>query len=87
MQRTILANSARLILAMLCCMVVGCVLPQRQFQGPQTIQQQQLSATSFDPYADVDAAPEIVGARPREFQRPAAEPERTRAFQDTRWPF
>jgi hypothetical protein len=42
------------------------------------MQQQRLSATVHDPYADVDAGPEIVGGRPREFQKPLAEPVRSR---------
>jgi hypothetical protein len=67
--------------------VIGCTLPGRQYQTPRPTGQQQLEATQWDPYADVDAGPEIVGSRPREFQRPAAEPVRARGFQETRWPF
>ena len=67
--------------------VLGCTLPNRQYQPPRTTGQQQLEATQWDPYADVDAGPEIVGGRPREFQRPASEPVRARGFRDTRWPF
>ena len=55
--------------------------------NPGTIQQQQARASQFDPYADNRAAPEIVGGRPREFQKPLAEPVRPRGFRDTRWPF
>ena len=67
--------------------LTGCTLPSRRFQSPGPIGFQQLEATQFDPYGDMDAGPEIVGGRPREFQRPAAEPARARRFRDTRWPF
>ncbi len=67
--------------------LTGCTLPSRRFQSPGPIGLQQLDATQFDPYGDADAGPEIVGGRPREFQRPAAEPVRARGFRDTRWPF
>ena len=65
----------------------GCTLPNRQLQPPRPIGLQQLDATQFDPYGDADAGPEIVGGRPREFQRPSAAPARAQGFRDTRWPF
>ncbi len=75
---------------------------QQPFSAPQQFQQptspyglgagtsqswQQQQAARWDPYADVYAGPEIVGARPREFNRPFAEPFRGQGFRDTRWPF
>jgi hypothetical protein len=48
--------------------------------APGTTDQQRLSATIHDPYADNDAGPEIVGGRPREFQKPLAEPVRNRSL-------
>lgn len=68
-------------------LLIGCSLPSGRVSGPRTVQQQQLEATQFDPYADNEVGPEIVGARPRDFQRPAAEAVRARGFGDTRWPF
>ena len=68
-------------------LLLGCSLPNRFPSGPRPVRQQQLEATLFDPYADADAGPEVVGARPREFQRPASEAVRARGFGDTRWPF
>lgn len=65
----------------------GCTLPNRQVQPPRTMGQQQLEATQWDPYADIDGGPEIVGGRPREFQRPPSQPIRASGFRDTRWPF
>jgi len=52
--------------------------------------EQQRQAEKFDPYSDNNAGPEIVGGRPRDFQKPPADPTRTNGFngfRDTRWPF
>jgi hypothetical protein len=47
------------------------------WSSPGTIKQQQRRATLHDPYADNLAGPEIVGGRPREYDRPPAEPVRS----------
>ena len=65
----------------------GCTLPGGRFQPPRTIGQQQLEATQFDPYGDADAGPEIVGGRPREFQRPASEAVRAEGFRNRQFSF
>jgi hypothetical protein len=57
------------------------------WNNPGTVPQQQQAATMHDPYGDTAAGPEIVGGRPREFQKPLAEPVRSRGFRDTRFPF
>ena len=44
--------------------------------APGTMKQQQARAAVFDPFADNNAAPEIVGGRPREFDKPFTEAER-----------
>ncbi len=44
--------------------------------GPAAYQQRR--AERFDPYAERETGPEIVGARPREYERPVAEPARAR---------
>ncbi len=44
-----------------------------QWFNPGTMQQQQLRAMSYDPYPDNNLGPAMVGVRPREFQKPAAE--------------
>lgn len=75
------------IFTVLTLLVGGCMLPSRQYQQPRSLGQQRLEATQWDPYAEVDSGPEIVGSRPREFQRPAAEAVRAKGFRDTRWPF
>lgn len=44
--------------------------------GPAPYQQRQ--AERFDPYAEKESGPEVVGARPREYQKPPSEPSRAR---------
>ncbi len=62
---------------------VGCNLYRPGLFEPRTIEQQRYSATIHDPYGLPDAGPEMVGVRPRDFQRPAAEPVRARWFAET----
>jgi hypothetical protein len=63
----------------------GCRSGQSGLRSPGSIQRQQYNATLHDPYADNDAGPEIVGGRPREFQKPLAEPVRGSLLRDTWW--
>ncbi len=66
----------------------GCGYDRPQIRGPGTIQQQQLGATVHDPYADPNMAPEVVGSRPRDFQKPLPEPVRNQPMPDAlrnRW--
>jgi predicted small lipoprotein YifL len=51
--------------------------------GPQPLQQQ--NASLHDPYSDNDLGPEVVGGRPRDFQKPLAEPVRNRWLKDSWW--
>jgi hypothetical protein len=55
----------------------GCVSPPRWLH-PGPAGDQQRKAERFDPYADNDASPAIAGARPRDFDKPLAEPNRAR---------
>lgn len=58
----------------------GCSSPSGQTNlfCPGTASYQQRRAERFDPYAERESGPEIVGARPREYQRPLSEPNRAR---------
>jgi hypothetical protein len=57
----------------------GCgSLARPDWYHPGTARTQQLRAQRFDPYAEDEPGPTIVGARPREFQKPLAEPLRAR---------
>ena len=53
--------------------------------GHRDVQRQR--AVVHDPFPDNEAGPEIVGGRPRNFDRPLPEPVRNRAFSDGWWPF
>ena len=67
-----------LAIALLGAGSVGCRGYSHPFQRPPgTMQQQRLGATYHDPYTDQDAGPEVVGGRPRDYQKPLAEPVRS----------
>ncbi len=60
----------------------GCRVTRPSWLQPGHLYHQQLRATHFDPYADVDAAPEVTGARPRGYVRPRAQAEQAQWFMD-----
>ncbi len=65
--------------------IAGCQsLPSDLFQqSPGSSYQQQSRAVLHDPYPNTDAAPEVVGGRPRGYQQPLAEPVNNRLFVDS----
>jgi hypothetical protein len=65
--------------------IAGCRCAGPNLWHPGSMQQQQYSATLHDPYADNDAGPEVVGGRPRDFEKPLAEPVRSRWLSDSWW--
>lgn len=65
----------------------GCANGRPKLANPGTAPQQQRRAAVHDPYTDNDAGPEVAGVRPRDFQKPDAEPVRSQGFRDLRWPF
>ncbi|MBC8352218.1 MAG: membrane or secreted protein [Planctomycetes bacterium] len=73
-------------LAIAGCFVVisaGCNTPRPLLAPPGPVRYQQNNASYHDPYADADLGPEVVGARPRDFQKPNAEPVRNRVYADS----
>ncbi len=64
---------------------LGCNVSRPTLRNPGSVQQQRYGATLHDPYADNDLGPEVVGSRPREFQKPLAEPVRNRWMADSWW--
>lgn len=54
----------------------GVDLPNWCCPGP--FKHQQNVAERFDPHPENDVGPEVIGARPREYQKPVAEPLRAR---------
>ena len=77
--------SRRLLLVAVALLVGGCAGSRYNLFQPGSVQQQQLRATVHDPYPDVDAGPEVVGGRPRDYQQPLPEPVRNRLFTDSWW--
>lgn len=64
---------------------VGCGRERPNIMHPGDLQSQRFNAIAHDPYTDQDAGPEVVGGRPREFQKPLAEPVRNRWLMDSLW--
>ena len=62
----------------------GCRSGRSLLEPPGSVEKQRFQSTVFDPYADNDIGPEIVGGRPRDFQKPLSEPDRSRLFQKIR---
>lgn len=81
-----MSSSLRYAIALsLVVVCVGCRSGRFGQGGPGSIQHQQYNATLHDPYADNDAGPEVVGARPREYQKPLPEPVRSPLLRDMWW--
>jgi hypothetical protein len=72
-----------LLMTVTCFTTPGCMM--NRGRPPGTVQQQRYQATLHDPYPDGDGGPEVVGGRPREFQKPLAEPVRNRWLKDSWW--
>jgi hypothetical protein len=56
-----------------------------QWFAPGDIQSQRYNATLHDPYPSVDAGPEVVGGRPRDYNQPLAEPRSSQLQQNLIW--
>ncbi len=55
----------------------ACSLATPQLRSPGSLMDQRFRAVMYDPYADVDVAPEVVGGRPKDFQRPLSQADRS----------
>jgi hypothetical protein len=64
------------ILAM--AVLSGCRSTQTPTLDPGPLAYQRYNAQRYDPFPEPDTAPEIVGARGREYDRPVAQPSRAR---------
>jgi hypothetical protein len=72
-------NNALCVLSLASLFLAGCRSVEPPTLYPQgTVRQQQYDAQRFDPLPEPDTAPEIVGARGREYERPVAQPSRAR---------
>jgi hypothetical protein len=85
--------SPRWLLSLLVLTAIGCSadrssilgLSRPQWFHPGSLDYQRNTASLHDPFPDNDVAPEVVGGRPREFQKPLAEPVRNRSQADSWW--
>ena len=57
------------------------------WDNPGSLSQQRERASVFDPFANNEVAPAIVGGRPRDFQKPTNEATRAQPYRDLRSPF
>jgi hypothetical protein len=73
------------ILAVALAASIGCMRRPNIFSPPGSTTYQRYHATIHDPYPDHDLGPEIVGGRPREFDKPHPEPIRNRWLSDSWW--
>ncbi|HID78366.1 MAG TPA: hypothetical protein EYP56_20540 [Planctomycetaceae bacterium] len=68
--------TAGVLAASLCA---GCAnLAGPNWSDPGTAPEQRLRAQIFDPYPENEAGPEIIGSRPRDYDRGVPEVERAR---------
>ncbi len=67
-----------IVAAVLLTGLAGCGMERPRLLHPGPAAYQQKKAERFDPYADNDIGPEVVGARPRDYQKPIPEPSRAR---------
>ncbi len=67
--------------------LTGCRTDGRLLPPAGSIEKQRFSSTVFDPYTDNDIGPEVVGGRPKDFQKPLPDSDRSRLLQKARSPF
>ncbi|TWT76086.1 hypothetical protein Pla123a_28730 [Posidoniimonas polymericola] len=79
-RRRQLSLSGSLAVAIACCTGCGAGTRMPSLFHPGTAGQQQYDAIYHDPYPLNDVAPEIVGGRPREYQREVPQVTRGRLF-------
>jgi hypothetical protein len=60
--------------------LTGCGVQWPNLRHPGHVYQQRLRATYHDPYASVQAGPEVVGGRPIMYERPRPQPVQTQWF-------
>lgn len=70
----------RLVMLAICLGMLagsGCTAVMPNWLHPGRIDEQRIRATSHDPFPQNEGGPEIVGGRPRDFQKPRSEPVRS----------
>ena len=71
-------RSCRWILTLVLVGLAGGCVSGPRWLHPGPAQYQQQKAVQFDPYPYNDICPAVVGARPRDYDKPLAEPARAR---------
>lgn len=74
-----------LAVLLLCLGASGCRTYRSNWLHPGSEKYQRQQAVLFDPYADNDLGPEVVGVRPREYDKPLSEPQRAQLFRESWW--
>lgn len=64
--------------------VSGCRSMWPSIFNPGSTEIQRANASLHDPYTDEDIGPNVVGGRPRDFQKPRAEPVRDQPYSNVR---
>ena len=72
------------LLAPMILFLSGCNVTWPSLFAPGTTEEQQQRAVVFDPYTQPDQAPPVVGARPRDYQTPRAEPVQSQMLRENR---
>lgn len=75
------------LIPMLALALTGCRVGESLWSPPGNLEKQRFEATVFDPYTDNELGPEVVGGRPRGFQKPHSDPDRSRLFHKSWLPF
>jgi hypothetical protein len=84
-ERVMVRRFTLLVVVALAASLAGCRTMWPRWFAPGNIQEQRYSATLHDPYPSAYAGPEVVGGRPREFQKPLAEPRASQLQQERLW--
>ena len=63
-------------------LIAGCQRYRLPIGPPGTINEQRNRAAIHDPFPETDIGPDIIGGRPREFDRPLPEAERVPLYRD-----
>ncbi len=84
---TRLSPTRCIVLLALAVAIPACCVTKPNLTSPGTIEQQRFRSVMFDPYSDVDIGPEVVGGRPREFQRPLSQVDRNELVDRETTPF
>jgi hypothetical protein len=73
--------------AVVTLLLTGCRSDGRWLPPAGSAEKQRFNSTVFDPYTDNEIAPEVVGGRPKDFQKPLLDSDRSRLLRKSWSPF